>query len=160
MLWWYCSMLWVLQFWLSSIFLGMVFDGRIFWSPRCCWLHTAEKEKGWIKRYFFYGSLVVACSWFVVAGECRRSGSAFPVWCVEVQKGNAQGVRRDLLGILVGCHWQKVEEGAGCWRVWSSGLQRLFWFWATAIASIVEIAWRGRWWMPEGTRSLSVKRIE
>jgi hypothetical protein len=31
---------------------------------------------------------------------------------------------------------------------------------AAAIASVVEIAWRGRWWIPEEIRILSVKRIE
>jgi len=153
-------MLWFLQFWLGSIFLGMVFDGQIFWSLRCCWLHTAEKEKSWIKRCFFYRSLVVVDSLLVVAGGCHRSGVAFPVWCVVVQIGNAQGVRRGLWGNLGGFRWQKVVEGAGCWQIWSSGPQRLLWFWVSAIASVVEIVWRGWWWIPEEIRILSVKRIE
>jgi len=153
-------MLWFLQFWLGSIFLGMVFDGQIFWSLRCCWLHTADKEKSWIKRCFFYRSLVVVDSLLVVGGGCRESAVAFPVWCVEVQRGNAQGVWRGLLGILGGFRWQKVGEGAGCWQILSSGPRKLLWFLVAAIASIDEIAWRGRWWIPEEIRILSVKRIE
>ena len=150
---------------ISAILIRFHLSGYGFWRTNCLkssMLLTSHcrKEKGWIKRYFFYRSLVVVDSLLVVAGECHEAGEAFPVWCVVVQRGNAQGVQRGLLGNLGGFRWQKVVEGAGCWQIWSSGPQRLLWFLAATIASVVEIAWRGWWWIPEEIRILSVKRIE